>query len=483
MNGAPTARRTHPLTPVLRGWRVIAGVIAVLAAQNLARLADEFTWRRAVVAVLVLVAVLAVSVALAAVTWWRTTYAVDEDGVTLRSGLVTLTRRTAPREKIESVSVERPALARALGLARVRIEIAGGSDSHLDLAYLTGVRAEELRRQILDAGASCAHDVGDAREGHPAPAGVRAPSGSVGDDGEPVAAVPAGRLARSLLRDVGFMLSVLAGTAWVIGTIVVSLDADGVGPGALLALAPVLVTVPRIVLRRIEGGWGFVSRLTSSGLRMRRGLLSTRADAIAPGRVQELRLTQPLLWRRPGWTAARATVAGIGPDDGTDGASHVLPVGTEPELDRTLGCLLTPLGTADDAATVRHALTAPVRAIEGLRPGHRVFWLARRTEAVQLAPRAVLARTGLLARSLAILPRDRVQGTRVVQGPFQRVLGVATIRIGVAGGTLSLPHLALADAVALRDALAPDAARGRRYGERELWPRPRVVPPADRSVA
>lgn len=487
MNAPSGARRTHPLTPVLRGWRVLAGVIAVIAAQNLARLSEEFTWRRALVAVLVLVAVLAVSVALAAVVWWRTTYEVDADGVTLRSGLLTLTRRTAPREKIESVSLERPALARALGLARVRIEIAGGSDSHLDLAYLSGRQAEQLRREILDAGAPAALDAGVEAPAPTTPAGVRASVRSVVYDGlvdgEPVAAVPTGRLVRSLVRDVGFMLSLLAGTVWVVVTIVVSLHADGVGPGALVALVPVLVTVPRIVLRRIEGGWGFVSRLTSGGLRMRRGLLSTRTDAIAPGRVQELRLTQPLLWRGPGWTAARATVAGIGTDDGTDGASHVLPVGTEADLHRTLDCLLTPLGTRDDAATVHRALTAPASALAGLRPGHRVFWLARRTEVVQLAPRAVLARTGLLARSLAILPRDRIQGTRVVQGPLQRLLGVATVRIGVAGGTLSLPHLAAGDAFALRDALAPDAARGRRYTEREHWPRPHAPLPAARSAA
>lgn len=45
--GQDGSRRTHPLTPLLTGWKIFAGVIAVIAAQNLAQLVDEFTVRRA----------------------------------------------------------------------------------------------------------------------------------------------------------------------------------------------------------------------------------------------------------------------------------------------------------------------------------------------------------------------------------------------------------------------------------------------------
>src|SRR5699024_4862849 len=82
-------------------------------------------------------------------SWWFTTYAVDEDGVSLHSGMISRSREYAPRARIESVSVERPLLARLLGLAKVRVEVAGGGESYLDIEYVKSAAAEDLRRGIL----------------------------------------------------------------------------------------------------------------------------------------------------------------------------------------------------------------------------------------------------------------------------------------------------------------------------------------------
>ena len=78
-----------------------------------------------------------------------TTYAVDEDGVSLHSGMISRSREYAPRARIESVSVERPLLARLLGLAKVRVEVAGSGESYIDIEYVKSAAAEELRRGIL----------------------------------------------------------------------------------------------------------------------------------------------------------------------------------------------------------------------------------------------------------------------------------------------------------------------------------------------
>src|SRR5699024_4002395 len=103
----------------------------------------------------------------------------------------------------------------------------------------------------------------------------------------------------------------------------------------LVALVPAFIAIPKYVLGRIEAGWGFVSRLTDRGLRMRRGLLNTRTDNIATGRIQRFHLKRPLLWRGPGWTAVTVTVAGID-DSGENGAENALPVGTREELALTI---------------------------------------------------------------------------------------------------------------------------------------------------
>ncbi|WP_141748026.1 PH domain-containing protein, partial [Brachybacterium sp. HMSC06H03] len=148
--------RTHPITPLVTGWKVVVGVIAVLTAQNIAQLANEFTVRRALIGLGILLVVVLVAIVLSALSWWFTTYAVDEDGVSVHSGMISRSREYAPRARIESVSIERPLLARLLGLAKVRVEVAGGGESYLDIEYVSSARAEELRLGILEvaAGAS-----------------------------------------------------------------------------------------------------------------------------------------------------------------------------------------------------------------------------------------------------------------------------------------------------------------------------------------
>ena len=136
-------RRTHPITPLVTGWKIVVGVIAVLTAQNIARLAEDFTVQRALIGLGVLAAAVVIAVVLSAAGWWFTTYAVDDAGVSLHRGMISRSREYAPRARIESVSVERPLLARLLGLAKVRVEVAGGGGSYLDSEYVRSADAEE----------------------------------------------------------------------------------------------------------------------------------------------------------------------------------------------------------------------------------------------------------------------------------------------------------------------------------------------------
>ncbi|WP_262426159.1 PH domain-containing protein [Brachybacterium sp. Z12] len=139
-------RRTHPITPLVTGWKLVVGVIAVIAAQNIAQLLNEFTLQRALIGAGLLLAAAIIAIVFSTLSWWFTTYAVDEDGVSLHSGMISRSREYAPRARIESVSVERPLLARLLGLAKVRVEVAGGGESYLDIEYVKSAAAEDLRR-------------------------------------------------------------------------------------------------------------------------------------------------------------------------------------------------------------------------------------------------------------------------------------------------------------------------------------------------
>ncbi|PWH06938.1 hypothetical protein DEO23_08570 [Brachybacterium endophyticum] len=491
---APTTRRTHPLTPLLTGWKIFAGVIAVIAAQNLTQLLEEFTVRRALLGVGALAVALVLAVAFSALAWWRTTYEISEDGVTRRSGLVTRTGLTAPRERIESVSVQRPAVPRLLGLAKVRVEFAGGSDSFLDLAYVTSRDAEAIRTRILSvAGQGKVRRVASAADaaagGSEAPGSSdRAARGGLRGDlekvvldgvteGDLIARIPTTRLLHAMLRDLGWLLGLLAGVLWILVTVVVAWRTDGVGVGLLAVVLPALLAIQQAVLRRIEGGWGFVSRDTDRGLRMRRGLFSTRTDNLGAGRVQEMRLRRPLLWRRPGWSDVRVSVAGLGDDDTSD-ASKVLPVGTREEVRRTLGHLLPPLGTDDDPQLLERLLSVPARDLGGIGPRHRIFVIGRRTRRAFLLPGALVLRSGIIAPTVQIIPRERIQGLTLTQGPVGRMTDSATLSVGVAAASAELAGVPLADLLDIERELRQDAGSGRRYRDRASWAVPPLAPRA-----
>ncbi|MCL6421827.1 PH domain-containing protein [Brachybacterium sp. JHP9] len=519
-------RRTHPLTPLLTGWKVLAGVVAVLLAQNISALVDEFTWRRALLGGGILLGIALLAVVLSAVSWWRTTYEISEDGVTLRSGLLTLTRRVAPRERIESVSVERPLLARLAGLAKVRVEMAGGGESHLDLAYVTARDAEEIRTRILRVAAEIPQDApapGESAEAPvgptgaaaggpaPAPSGIGAsapaehpeaalaaehpesafaaghPEAALAADrrsdrlraalhdgvtgGELIAQIPTSRLIRSLLRDVSLLVGAVFAVLWAAFSIGLLLTVEGYGFASLAVALPIALGLVRSAFSRVESGWGFVSRNTDTGLRMRRGLLNTRTDNIGSGRVQDITLHRPLLWRGPGWTRAAVTVAGI---DATDDAkaTSVLPVGTREELARTFGHLVPGLGTEDDSSLIEHLLTAPAAELGGTGPRSRLYFVGRRTRRVLVLPGAIAVRSGILTKRVQIVPRERIQGLSLAQGPIARRVGSATLSVGIAGSSAELHDLPLADALALQETLAADARSGRRYDRERTWPQP-----------
>lgn len=511
----PGHQRTHPITPLVTGWRIILGVLAVLTAQNVARLVQDFTPSRLLIGLGVIAAVMVLGVGVAALSWWATSYGVDDDGVTRQSGLLSRSRQFAPRSRIESVSVERPLVARLLGLAKVRVEIAGGDESHLDIAYIRAQDAEALRRRILrvaagegdggtdlatDDGAGAAPVAGADGERGPAAgpehaaqvpstaqAGLREVLRDGVTDGEPIAEIPTARLVRSLLRDLGFLLGFVMSVVGVGLAIGLAVWQDGLSLAILVPLLPALVAIPRYVFGRIEAGWGFVSRITDRGLRMRRGLATTRTDNIAAGRIQRLDLRRPLLWRTPRWTAVHVTVAGI-EDDSENGAQNALPVGTDPELALTLGHLAPPLGTADDLAFVDRWLSVPARQLDGWRVPHPLQWIARRTQATTLLPGALVHRSGVLTRRLQVIPRDRIQQVSLHADPLGRRIGVMGLKVGVAGHTVSLDDLPEREARLLHTVLSEDAARLRRYRDRAHWPRPALavgapVPAAPGGIA
>jgi putative membrane protein len=398
-------QRLHPLSPALHGAKSLVVVIAGLSWSTLSRVG--FGTFAAMVAVLALGATV-----LAVVSWYNTGYHVVGRELRVYEGLLWRRTRAIPLERLQAVEVVRPLLAQLTGLAELRLEVVGGGKTEAPLAFLSVADATALRTRLLDLA------------GH-APRGVPEPEPTA----TAVPPVPTGRplhtvgnrdlLVSQLLTPQAFMLPV--GVAFV----VVQFLSEG--SWSFIAVASTITAMAGVLLqpvRRVLDDWNFRLDRDGDRLRIRNGLLETRAQTVPINRVQAVGVTWPLLWRTKGWLRLRLEVAGYSaaePDD-RNRPDRLLPVG-----DLATGEMIT-AEVLPGVVISTLPLTAPPAQARWLRP------LSARVLGAGLAERVFAVRSGLLTRQLAIVPYARIQSVRVVQGPFQRRLGLATVHADTAGG-------------------------------------------------
>src|SRR6266542_4018413 len=135
-------QRLHPLTPLLKGAKILAAAIAAISWQGYAEL-GFLGWLVTVAMVLVL------GVAVAAVSWAVTGYEVVGRELRIYEGLLWRRTRAIPLERVQAIDVVRPVLARLAGLADLRIEVIGGARTEAPLAYLSLDDANRLRERLL----------------------------------------------------------------------------------------------------------------------------------------------------------------------------------------------------------------------------------------------------------------------------------------------------------------------------------------------
>ena len=109
-----------------------------------------------------------------------------------------------------------------------------------------------------------------------------------------VATVPIGRLIGSLVLRPVTVFVVLGVVA-----LAVSMSAfEGFRPVYLL---PAFLGAGGLMWNHINTGYNFKAATSADGLRLSYGLLDTRHQTVPPGRVQAIKVSGPLLWRRLGW--------------------------------------------------------------------------------------------------------------------------------------------------------------------------------------
>jgi putative membrane protein len=363
-------------------------------------------------------------------SWWFTHFAVTETELRIRTGL--LFRRTAHirLDRLQAVDVTQPLLARVAGVTKLKLDVIG-TDKKDELAFLGEDEARTLRAELLARAAGfapeTAHEVGEAP--------VRQ-----------LLHVPAGFLAVSL---------VLTGATW--GSLAAALVVPPFLWFTTHSVWTVLATgVPLLGAAGASSVGRFVAEYdwtvgeSPDGLRIDHGLLDRTHETVPPGRVQTVRIVEPLLWRRRGWVRVELDVAG-------SSNSVLVPVAPREVAESVIAGVLP-------GVTVPSVLS---------RPPRRAWWcvpLWWRGYGLAVTDTVFAARHGLLRRRLSLVPHAKVQSVRLTQGPWERFKGVADVHVDTgADKTVTARLRDASEAAKLLQSQADRSRTGRREARPDRW--------------
>lgn len=502
--------RLHPVSPFLRGGVMVLAVGGYFISQRFESLigvrygpeapADP-TFGNLWLAVLAFLGLVAVVVLYGWLSWRVARFRVGERTLEYRWGLLFKQHRQVRYDRIQSVDISRPLLARLFGLSKVVVQSAGGSDSHVELAYLTQPRALEVRDSVLslveaeerehgevppagEAGAAGPHDPtstpraeligapgGEASGAYPSSRLEGELRGRVAPTrGRQVLRtmpVPLGRVVLSLIYHPTTVFVVIAVPATLAGAIFGSV-------GVLPVLFAILVGAVIPHARRFLTDANFSVDIETDRLRITHGLTDQRSNTVPLARIQAVEISQGVFWRWPDWWRVKVTIAGV-VGENTESQTTAFPVGTEDEVVELASVMLPGLD--------RSALVDGMRG-KGDEPGFTTS--SRRSVVFQpfswrrngyaVTDTAIVLRRGWLARVVSLVPHSRVQSMRIEQGPLDRRRGVATVHTDLTAGPVSgaVPHLDVPEAHRLfaEQSSRSASARAVMAGRLRLDPRP-----------
>jgi putative membrane protein len=428
--------RLHPLSPLVRTGRHLVGlgiVLLILIFANHGSGGDGNLISDIVVVALALVA--------GVISWLVTRWQVADGVLRIDTGLIRRDSRRFPLSQVQAIDVVQTGLARVLGLAELRLRMAGADSSGGRLACLRLADAERLRAQLLSMAHAPTPTAG--APGAPAAAG---PSSQVGGPERPLFRVKSERLAGAIILS---RTGAYAAAVIIVVVLVIALTGK---PGVIAPFLAFAIGVVLAVWRQFNTEFGTVVAAAPDGLRLRSGLIQTTAETIRPGRVQAVRIVEPLIWRAFGWCRLEVDVAG--PRQRRENRSEgqrlraLIPVGSRAEAEQMLGELLNAPPRPSRRAPGHARWKAPLSY-------HFLAWAGD--------DQYVAAARGRVCRKTTWIPLEKVQSIRWVQGPLQRRLGLASVRLDVAGrrvtGSVQDRDVAEADEILAR---LPDLARAAR---------------------
>ena len=514
-------RRLHPLSPLIKAWKGVTVLLAIVLFQNtnlfVNSLSSDYahslgTGRIVLIAVGGLLGLVLILGLISYLSWRVTRFAVTDSGVYYRSGILLRTLKQARLERIQGVDIQHPLLGRVFGLGTIDIEVAGGAGSKVAFGFLKTQELEDLRAEILARASGVFSDATVAQAGSFAPhhskAGVPVPGTNAGyGEGTPLPPagasspsatagmtlrrfapsapervlykVPSGRLLGSLILTSGVFVGVLVLLAVLVGVGVLTTLIGAGGLSGVVGLLPILLAMGAIVWKRFAGEFNFTGAVSPDGIRTRSGLLETRSQTIPPNRIHAVRIQRPLLWRWVGWYRVTITQAGFAAQNQEEtkkgfSTDLLLPVGTREDAELAMWLVVRDLGVPDPQAFMSAALDGTGEGVGFIPVSTRARILdplVKKRRAVALTQTCLVIRDGWLSWDLSVIPVERVQSLKLTQGPLERRLSLADVEAQIVPGTTPCRarHLDVSAAVALSEGVRERARIRRTKEPPERW--------------
>ncbi|CAN5554381.1 hypothetical protein BH23ACT3_BH23ACT3_04780 [soil metagenome] len=495
-DGGPTPseqvspRRLHPLSPL------VSGAIALVRAWPIVLIsAARASWAPLVVLAIVLLV-------WRTAVWARTTYGIGPEGLVVRSGILWRNIQAVPPQRVQQVEVRRQLRHRATGLAVVRIGLAGGGEAaQVELEALSLDEAQELattlerwrtrHRAAATTSATTAATTSASGLDHSATdtSGTTSPQPWPPPPRPPLLRLTTGQLVIAGLTSRSLWLAPFAALAAFVqfmGDSRFAIDTTDDVRSALAEASPALTLLAIMVIGlgmaavgTVFSHYGLVINEVDDDLVVRRGLLDQRTVTIPRDRVQFVELSAHVLRRRLHLASFDVRTADLGGGDSSGGSSTSIPIGPRDSLEALVPELVRfvefPETRRHPPAAVRRSVirrclrlvppaglvgwavaglgAVPLAAGIGLAVAVPAGWMAGRRLRSGWTSSAIVTERGVVGWRRSVVPVRRVQSIGIVQDPFQRRLGLATVRLDVAGsvGGIELRDLAAADAVAVSE--------------------------------
>lgn len=441
---AVVMERPHPLTPLVKGWIGLVGLVVYFGRDAVEHLNDperpdaRLLWALAGVGG----TILALTIISGYFNWRFTRFLIDDQQVLIERNFLSHNSDRVPFSKIQSVDVVQPFAARLLGLARLHIDVGAGQGKTIE--YLTRDRAYGLRNHLI----SRAHGKSPALPPvvpqpvdatHPAH-GPRLNVPHVDDrfvdrhdDEVTLLRVSPQRIVLAALISLE-MVGIVVGFA-IPAAISVWLKAGAV---SLAIVIPLVTAIWGLVARNLMGQWNYQLIRTASGaLKISRGMTSLVSQTVPVDRIQGVSVIQQLPWRPFGLFRVRIDVLGnTGGEDGKAGSDVLLPAGTWDEVCFVLDQIWP--GFRVDRIERRY----PPKVARWFEPiGLPYRWWGYDDE-------VIVSVGGAIRRVMTIVAHARAQSVHLTQGPLLRRVHLADVSVDTTAGILGMTIPGLDEQVA-----------------------------------